>query len=74
MISIKLWAHRRRLRKASSSTVQGDTPRDVYGSVISILVESSIFYTLSCVMVEILMAPRYANNMPANVALNVIQP
>jgi hypothetical protein len=42
--------------------------------VISILVESSIFYTLSCVMVEILMAPRYANNMPANVALNVIQP
>jgi hypothetical protein len=59
MIATKLLLHRRRMHMALRTAMPGQAHQVWYVSVVGILAESSIFYTICCIVTAVLTSPGY---------------
>jgi hypothetical protein len=65
MITTKLLLHRRRMSKALRTAMPEQAHQSGYVSVVSILAESSVFYTICMIVTAVLSAPQYYNLLVA---------
>jgi hypothetical protein len=59
MIATKLLLHRRRMNMALRTAMPDQAHQVWYVSVVGILAESSIFYTICCIVTAVLSTPGY---------------